>query len=128
MNILHGPSWVRDVTKAEMFDGIFALAGSCNGMSRICVVIVMRQIHCWNKPCSARIHLTVHGVVRDVALGSLLLFGVAACCRTTAGVVAQIDSKRDRSQRCQFVEVEVEVEVVTVALRSGMSATDALME
>ena len=44
------------VTNAGLFDEAFALVGSCNGMSG--VVIVMRQIQFWSKPCS-RVHLTV---------------------------------------------------------------------
>ena len=38
------------------------LLGTCNGKVghvRFCVVIVTCQIHCWSKPCSARIHVGV---------------------------------------------------------------------
>ena len=39
-------------------------------------------------------------------------------------VHGDMESKRDKSQTCQFVEVEV----VTVALKKGESASDDLME
>ena len=42
------------------------------GHVRIRVVIVMSQIHYWNKPCSARIHLTVHSVGRVGLITSVL--------------------------------------------------------
>ena len=37
---------------------------------RMCVVIVMRQIHHWNKPWSVSIHLNVNSVERDVGVGT----------------------------------------------------------
>ena len=39
------------------------------GSVRILVVIVMHEIHDWNKPCSARNHLTVRSVDGDVSVG-----------------------------------------------------------
>ena len=61
-----------NVTNAELFDASICTRGKLQrdlGHVRNCVAIVIRQIHNWNKPCSAGIHLTVHSVDRDVGGG-----------------------------------------------------------
>ena len=63
VNIVHGSRSqpVRTLPMQKCSTEHFALAGSCGGMSDMresCVVVVVCQVHFWNKP-SGRIKLTV---------------------------------------------------------------------
>ena len=79
VNMLHGVTPAcENVTYVDLFDEIFCTRGKLQrevGHLRICVVVVMRQIHNKKKTCTARIHLTVQlsadmdvDVGRDVGL------------------------------------------------------------
>ena len=83
-----------------------------------------QQTHYWHKPCSVRIHLTVHCVDGDDGL-------ITCACLVQRHTSTQyressrrFENKRDKSQECQVVVMEV----VTVALSQSKSASDDLME
>ena len=54
------------------------------------VVIIMRQIHYWYKPCSVCIHLTVRSVDGHVGLVTCACEGERHTARHEARVIAQV--------------------------------------
>ena len=83
----------ENVTNAEMSDGHNYTRSKMLwdfAHARMCVVIVMREVHYWNKPCTTHIHLTVRSVGRDVDVGLPLFVWCIVIWQIQAGVFTQI--------------------------------------